>query len=110
MESSVLNNREQAIKIIKRLVSELLPGSQILLFGSRASGNDARDSDYDLLIITEEAMPEKTRRHFQSVLRKQLAEYKIPSDILIYSHVEVQSKKELFGHIVRDIINEGITL
>jgi predicted nucleotidyltransferase len=110
MESNVLNNREQAIKIIKRLVNELLPGSQILLFGSRASGNDARDSDYDLLIITEEAMPEKTRRHYQSTLRKQLAEYKIPSDIFIYSHSEVQDKKKIFGHIVRDIINEGITL
>ena len=53
MESNVLNNRDQAIKIIKRLVNELLPGSRILLFGSRASGNDARDSDYDLLIINE---------------------------------------------------------
>jgi len=53
MESNVLNNRDQAIKIIKRLVNELLPGSRILLFGSRASGHDARDSDYDLLIINE---------------------------------------------------------
>ena len=110
MESNVLNNRDEAIHIIKRLVNELLPGSQILLFGSRAYGNHFSDSDYDLLIINEKTLPEKTGRHYQSTLRKQLAEYKIPSDIIIYSNGEVQDKKEVFGHIVRDIINEGITL
>ncbi len=57
MRSNVLNEKRQAIKIIKRLVNEHLPGCQILLFGSRASGHDARDSDYDLLIITEETLP-----------------------------------------------------
>jgi len=57
MRSNVLNEKRQAIKIIKRLVNEHLPGSQILLFGSGASGHDARDSDYYLLIITEETLP-----------------------------------------------------
>jgi len=110
MESNVLNNRDEAIHIIKRLVNELLPGSQILLFGSRVSGNDSRDSDYDLLIITEKTLPEQSRRYYQATLRKQLAEYKIPADIIIHSHSEVQNKKKIFGHIVRDIINEGMTL
>ena len=57
MRSNVLSEKRQAIKIIKSLVNKLLPGSQILLFGSGASGHDARDSDYDLLIITEETLP-----------------------------------------------------
>jgi predicted nucleotidyltransferase len=89
MEYNVLNNRDQAIKIIKRQVNELLPGSRIILFGSRASGNDARDRNYYLLIINEKTLSEKTRRHYQSTLRKQLTEYKIPSDIIIYNHSEV---------------------
>lgn len=46
----------------------------------------------------------------QATLRKQLAEYKIFSDIIVHSHSEVEDKKEIFGHIVRDIISEGITL
>ena len=31
---------------------DCLPGARILLFGSRARGDDDRYSDYDLLIIT----------------------------------------------------------
>jgi len=91
-------------------VNQSLPGSQILLFGSRASGKDSVDSDYDLLIITEETLSEQRRRYYQATLRKKLAEYKIPADIIIYSHREVQNKKKIFGHIVRDIIKEGTTL
>ena len=38
---------------IKMVVQSFLPQSKIILFGSRAKGNYHIDSDYDLLIITE---------------------------------------------------------
>lgn len=45
-----------AIKVIKESVDELLPGSFIVLFGSRARYENSAYSDYDLMIITHAPM------------------------------------------------------
>lgn len=42
------------------------------------------------------ARSEKAKLSQTSALKKQLAEYKIPSDIIIDSHGEIQDKKGIF--------------
>ena len=41
------------IKLIKRNISEIDPNAQIILYGSRARGDEHTDSDWDLLILTD---------------------------------------------------------
>ena len=99
-----------AFKVIKESVSELLPESSILLFGSRARHDHTDDSDYDLMIITKDFHDIKQVRLFKSLIRKKLAHNHIPADIIIQCKEEVELKKQITGHIVRQALKEGIPL
>jgi len=95
---------------IKKTANELLPDSKVLIFGSRARGDNNNESDYDILIITESEQPMKSKFLLKTKIRKPLLKYGIFSDILIQSNKEINVKKELPGHIIRTIIKEGLIL
>jgi len=46
-------NERQAIEAAAALLREKLPVTQVILFGSKARGDDHEDSDIDLLLLTE---------------------------------------------------------
>ncbi|WP_132431498.1 nucleotidyltransferase domain-containing protein [Natronoflexus pectinivorans] len=104
------NDNSNTFSIIREIVSRILPNSKILLFGSRARKDYSDDSDYDFLIITRETIDIRKKRTLKSVLRKELAQLKIPADILIQSEEEIISKKEITGHILRHVLREGVAL
>ena len=106
----MVNNSEEALSIIRNSVFNLFPDSRLLLFGSRARIENTTDSDYDFLIITKKAVDIRKKRFYKSILRKELAKYKIPADILIQSEEEVLQKKEITGHILKEVLKEGIVL
>ena len=106
----MVNNNPNTLSIIKKMSLDLIPGSKVLLFGSRARNENSTDSDYDFLVITQQPIDGILRRNFQSMLRKELAKLKIPADILIQSEEEVAKKKDIIGHIIREIVSEGVTL
>lgn len=95
---------------IRRMILEVLPGAEIILFGSRARGSEAKTSDYDLLVIIERPITVAERMRCQSQIRKQLANHSILADVLVQSRIEVDQKKQLIGHIIRSAMREGIPL
>ena len=99
-----------AVKIIRDSVNEFLPDCAILLFGSRARLDYSEDSDYDLMIVTENAHENKEIRLLKALIRKKLARNRIPADIIIQSKAEVELNKKITGHIVRQVLKEGIPL
>ena len=82
----------------------------MLLFGSRARKDYNPDSDYDLLVVTAKPIEIREKRVLKSMIRKELARFKIPADLLIQSEEEVNSKKEISGHILKQVIKEGVVL
>jgi len=110
LKEKMINNKKETYGIIKNLANELFPDSRILLFGSRARLDYSDSSDYDFLIITKDTIDIHKKRFYKSLLRKKLAKHKIPADILIQSESELQVKKRITGHIIREIINEGISI
>lgn len=101
------NDINNVINLIKDSASEFLPDSKILLFGSRARNDSTSESDYDFLIITQEQIDISTKREYKSKLRRILARHGIPADILIQSKSEVELKRNVIGHIIRQAIIEG---
>ncbi len=101
---------EKELSIIRKVTTEIFPGCKIILFGSRARNDNSPESDYDFLIITKDTIEIHEKRTLKSHLRKELAKYKIPADIILQSEKEVQMKKEITGHILKQIIKEGIAL
>jgi predicted nucleotidyltransferase len=96
---------------IRETVLANLPGSRVLLFGSRARGDGDKFSDYDLLIITPQTFTPRENIKLSTLLNHAISRaLKIPVDILINSEDEVREKQELPGHVVRTAIREGIIL
>lgn len=106
----MINNDSNSLSIIKDTASKILPDCTILLFGSRARKDNSNDSDYDFLVITRETIDIRKKRTLKSIMRKELARFKIPADILIQSEDEIKSKKEITGHIIKQVLREGIVL
>jgi predicted nucleotidyltransferase len=106
----VIADEKVAKKIIRDSINEFLPDSWVLLFGSRARHDNTPESDFDLMIITRDTYENKQLRLYKSLIRKKLAQNKIPADIMIQSQAEVNLKKEITGHIIKQILKEGIPL
>lgn len=106
----MVNNNSNSLSIIKETASRFLPGCRVLLFGSRARKDANPESDYDFLVVTQETIDVRVKRNLQAMMRKELAKFKIPADILIQSEDEINSKKEINGHILKQVFIEGIAL
>ncbi len=81
---NIMMNREKIFKEYVRKISLNFPKSTIVLFGSRAKGEERPDSDYDLLIIMEN--DDKLSRIIE--IRK-LKPRGIETDILVLSPQEI---------------------
>lgn len=106
----IIANQTVALEIIRKSVNEFFPDSSVFLFGSRARADFDEDSDYDLLIVTDAEQDTKKRRLIKAMIRKRLAQNKIPADIIIQSNAELEVNKKITGHIVRQVLMEGIRL
>lgn len=103
--------KDQIHHTIKSMVNSFLPNAQVLLFGSRARGESTIDSDYDLLVITQETFAPRTKMNWESKIRKALVnELNLPFDVIIQSKKEISEKKNLSGHIVYYAIKEAVEI
>jgi predicted nucleotidyltransferase len=102
---------QQTFQAIKSTVSSILPGSRVLLFGSRARGQADKDSDYDLLIVTKDVFAPRVKMDWQSKIRKALVyAFDAPFDVIVQSEKEVNEKRDLIGHIVHYAMKEAVEL
>lgn len=53
---------------IKSQVQKVAPGSKVLLFGSRAYGVPTEESDWDILILTENPVNASIKKEIHSIL------------------------------------------
>ena len=96
---------------IKEVVKSFFPEAKVLLFGSRARGDFDKDSDYDLLIIVKDEIPDREKRTLRGKIHLQLVKkLHAPFDVLLNSEKEVNIYKEFPGHTVRYAIRDGIEL
>lgn len=52
------SKEHKVLKEFKRKVCSLFPDAEIILFGSKARGEDIRESDTDILILLEKYSPQ----------------------------------------------------
>ena len=84
---------------------------QVLVFGSRARGEAGADSDVDLLVVEDEPFGrQRSRRAELRRIRRALASFRVPKDILVYSHAEVQHWRHSRNHIIGKAYREGSVL
>jgi len=95
---------------IKNVARLHLRDADVILFGSQAKGTCSPESDYDILIITGDNLNPQQKIPLRTIIRKELLEKGIRSDILIQSKSEIEKKRKLPGHIIRNILKDSVLL
>lgn len=98
---------------IRNIIEKNLNGytlEKIILFGSRARGNNDTDSDYDVLVIIKEEPDWISRENVCSEIRKVLAKEDINIDLLIRSSNYIETVQDEQGNVINTAIEEGIEM
>lgn len=95
--------------LVQTLISEV-PVEKVILFGSRAKGDEKPESDLDILIIQREDFNNRNRWQEMKKIRRALKNFKISKDILLYSESEVEYWKDSINHIIPTCLKEGKVL
>lgn len=91
-------------------IAETVHPERIILFGSRARGDAAPDSDVDLLVIVPEGFSGAQRWRMMQTIRKSIARIRCSKDILLYSRDEVEQWRSSLNHVVATALREGKVL
>ncbi len=97
-------------RMTRRIVAEVDP-QRIVLFGSWARGEASEHSDVDFLVVEREPFGEnRSRRQEAARIWRCLSEFRIPTDILVYSTSEVSQWKDSSHHVIGTALREGKVL
>ena len=97
-------------RMTQRIVQEIHP-QRILLFGSWARGQADQHSDIDLLVVEREPFgPTRSRRQEAARIWRCLSEFRVSTDILVYSEGELTHWKDSSNHVVGRALKEGKVL
>ena len=107
----------KALKIVaEKLVPEVLLGQvvavfdprRVILVGSRARGEAREDSDYDLVVVLDDWVPDErlsARRRYEA--HKGLA---IPVDIIPCREGALNERAQAIGSFAHAVLNEGVVV
>ncbi len=108
--SMEMGQKENNIAKIKATISQHLPDAEIMLFGSIARRDAQLESDYDILVKVRDQITAREKIILRTNIRKELLKKDIRSDILIQSDEEIERKKNLPGHIIRNLMKDAVIL
>jgi predicted nucleotidyltransferase len=63
-----MDKQVEILEEMKLIILQHVPDATIYLFGSRASGREHEESDWDILILTEKKYPKSMRWQIQDAL------------------------------------------
>ncbi len=83
---------------------------RIILFGSRARGDFDKNSDWDVLIVIKENLNRKEKEKTAETIRKAIARFLIPCDVIIRSESELSFYENFYGTVTYEALKEGVSL
>ena len=97
-------------RMVQAIVNEVDP-EQVILFGSRARGDEQEKSDIDLIVVEAEPFGPERSRHRELVrLYHTVAAFPVPTDVLVYSHEDVDYWRDSLNHVLARALREGKVL
>ncbi len=90
-------------EIVRRLKEEFHP-RRAFLYGSRARGDHRADSDYDFVLVVDEA---SDRMKDLSRARQLVEDLGVSADVFVYSQEEFDEWKDDFSSIPETALNTG---
>jgi len=96
-------------KMIRNYINAIDPKADVILYGSRARGDERPDSDWDILIRTNNAADIVTERKFRNKLYDLELETGEALSVFVYSKIDWQTRQRItpFFH---NVSREGIRI
>ena len=102
--------KAQIDEIVRRIVEHCHP-EKVILFGSYAHGTANEESDLDLAIVADTALPKFKRAiPFEKAIRFDGKRWLFGMDILVYTPKEMEEWKDNPYSMAHEIISTGKTL
>lgn len=106
MTQAVEQHDDVLDEMVRRIVEAVGP-EKIIMFGSRARGEDTPDSDYDILIIA----PSDSPRWERTVpVYDVLAGLGVAKDLVWWTAEEADEWREVKAHFITRVLREGRVL
>lgn len=99
--------KKHIISLIKENIREVDPKAEVVLFGSRARGDERKDSDWDLLILTEYPVSFKVEQRFRHHLFDLELELGEAFSTFVYSKTDWELKHSVTP-LYQNVSKEGI--
>lgn len=111
MNASIpLSSEALLIEVVARIVREANP-EKVILFGSRARGENRTDSDMDLLVVvSEETLRQNGRRRLLARFWSAMGHLPFSFDFLLFSPEEVNRWQSSVNHVICQAIRDGKVL
>ena len=95
---------EKVQAVVQRLIQLARP-RKIILFGSYIRGDATRDSDLDVLVVTDDKVASPRRESVR--LRNAVSDINMPMDILVVPYRRFEALRQKIGLIYREADRHG---
>lgn len=96
-------------QLIRQKVNDIDRDSEVILYGSRARGDERKDSDWDILILTGYAIDLEVEKRFREHLYDLELDTGESFSVFVYSKQEWTTRQRITP-FYQNVIEEGIYL
>ena len=96
-------------QLIRHYINAIDPKADVILYGSRARGDERPDSDWDILVLTDYSVDLITERKFRDKLYDLELETGEPLSIFVYSKNDWRTKQRITP-FYENVTQEGVQI
>ena len=106
----MIGRKKHVIQLIRQKVNEIDNTAEVILYGSRARGDNKQDSDWDVMILLKRKnVDKKVEQTFRHHLLDLELEIGVPISVFVYSKNDWEGKYSVTP-LFRSIKKEGIVI
>jgi len=106
----MIRRKQHIIQMIRQKVNDLDSTAEVILYGSRARGDNKRDSDWDVMILlNRKNVDKKIEQIFRHHLLDIELEIGVPISVFVYSKSDWEGKYSITP-LVKSIKKEGSSI
>lgn len=106
----MVRRKQHIIQLIRQKVNDIDKTAEVILYGSRARGDNKRDSDWDIMILlNQKNVDKKVEQTFRHHLLDIELEIGLPISVFVYSKSDWEGKYSVTP-LFRSIKKEGILI